>query len=143
MVLILWETMILPYEMVYKTAIPTLRAMIARRLIEDYGLMQEEVAKKLEITQAAVSYYIKGKRAMILKLDDVDEIKSMTNEIADLLFQGKISRREFRLRITEACDLIRDSKLLCEIHKRLEPDVDSEDCHACDGALKKRMNIIV
>ncbi|MCP8308491.1 MAG: helix-turn-helix domain-containing protein [archaeon] len=133
--------MIVPYEMVYKTAIPTLRAMIARRLIEDYGLSQEEVAKKLEITQAAVSYYIKGKRAAMLRLDDVDEIRYITNEIADFLFKGEISRKEFRFRITEACDYIRESKLLCELHKRLEPDVDSEDCHACDGTLKKRMKI--
>jgi len=132
-----------PYEMVYKTAIPTLRAMIARRLIEDYGLTQEEVAKKLEITQAAVSYYIKGKRAIMLRLDDVDEIQYITNEIADLLFKGEMSRKEFRCRITEACDYIRELKLLCELHKRLEPDVDAEDCHACNGTLKKREKIMV
>ncbi len=133
----------MPYEMVYKTAIPTLRAMIARKLIEDHGLTQEEVAKKLEITQAAVSYYVKGKRAMMLRLDDVDEIQYMTNEMADLLFKGEMSRKEFRRRITEACDCIRELKLLCELHKRLEPDVDDEDCHACDETLKKRVKLMI
>ncbi|MGQ9469483.1 MAG: transcriptional regulator [Nitrososphaerales archaeon] len=135
--------MMLPYEMVYKTAIPTLRAMIARRLIKDYGLTQEEVAKKLEITQAAVSYYIKGKRATMLRLDDSDKLQRLTNEIAGLLFKGEMSRKEFRRRMTEACDYIRESKLLCNLHKRLEPDVDDEDCHACDGLLKKRVKLTV
>ncbi|MCP8316219.1 MAG: helix-turn-helix domain-containing protein [archaeon] len=135
--------MIVPYEMVYKTAIPTLRAMIARRLIEDYGLTQEEVAKKLEITQAAVSYYIKGKRAIMLRLDDVDEIRYIMNEMADLLFKGEINRKEFRFRLTEVCDYIRESKLLCDLHRRLEPDVDAEDCHACNGTLKKRAKIMI
>ncbi|MEM3383395.1 MAG: helix-turn-helix domain-containing protein [Nitrososphaerales archaeon] len=135
--------MILPYEIVYKTAIPALRAMIARKLMENYGLVQEEVAKKLEITQAAVSYYIKGKRAIMLKLDDVDEIQHMTDEIAHLLFKGEMSRKELRLRITEACDYLRASKLLCEIHKYIEPDVDADDCHACDKTLRKRVKIII
>jgi predicted transcriptional regulator len=134
--------MIVPYEMVYKTAIPTLRAMIARRLIEEYGLSQEEVAKKLEITQAAVSYYIKGKRAAMLRLDDVNEIRQRMDEMADFLFKGKMSRKEFRFRITEACDYVRESKLLCELHKSLEPDVDAKDCQACDGTLRKRMKIM-
>ncbi len=134
--------MIVPYEMVYRTAVPTLRAMIARRLIGEYGLSQEEVAKKLEITQAAVSYYIKGKRAALLKLDDVSEIRSKMDELADILFKGEMSRKEFRFRITETCDYIRGSKLLCELHKNLEPDVDNEGCHACDGTLKKRMKLM-
>jgi predicted transcriptional regulator len=133
--------MILPYEIVYKTVIPTLRAMIARKLMEDYGLVQKEVAKKLEVTQAAVSYYIKGKRAIMLRLDNVDEIQHITNEIAYLLFKGKMSRKEFRLRMTEACDYIRESKLLCELHKYIEPDVDADDCHACDGILKKKVRL--
>jgi len=130
--------MIVPYEMVYRTAIPTLRAMMARRLIEDYGLSQQEVAKKLEITQAAVSYYIKGKRAVMLNLDDVHDIQYRVDKIVDLLYKEKMSRKEFRFRITEACDYIRESKLLCELHKRLEPDLDAEDCQACNGTLKKR-----
>ncbi|NWG09114.1 MAG: helix-turn-helix domain-containing protein [Nitrososphaerales archaeon] len=135
--------MIVPYEMVYKVAIPTIRSMIAKKLVEDYNLTQEEVAKRLDITQAAVSYYIKGKRAVMLKLDHVDEIQDLTNEIADLLFMGEISRREIRYRVTELCDCIRGSKLLCEVHKLLEPGLDAENCHACDEPLKKRAQLMI
>lgn len=130
--------MITPYEMVSKVAIPTIRAMVSRRLIESYNLTQEEVAKKLDITQAAISYYMMGKRATMLKLDHVKAVRDSTDELADLLFTGEISQKEVRERITEVCDYIRDKKLLCELHKRLEPNLDLRGCHACDGPLKRR-----
>lgn len=132
--------MITPYEMVSKVAIPTIRAMISKRLIENHKLTQEEVANKLDITQAAVSYYMMGKRATILKLDHIKAVRDSTEELADLLFIGDISRKEIRERITEVCDYLRESKLLCKVHKQLEPDLDIEGCHACDRPLKRRAN---
>jgi len=134
--------MITPYEMISKVAIPTIRSMISRRLINNYNLTQEEVANKLDITQAAVSYYMMGKRATMLKLDHVKAVRDSIDELADLLFIGEISQKEFRKRITEVCDNIRELKLLCEIHKSLEPNLDNGDCHACDGPLKSRLAYI-
>ena len=130
--------LITPYEMVSKVAIPTIRSMISKRLIDSYNLTQEEVAKKLDITQAAVSYYMMGKRATMLKLDNTKAIRDSIDELADLLFIGDISHKDFRERITDICDNIRESKLLCKLHKRLEPGLDMANCHACDGPLKRR-----
>src|SRR3989442_8511655 len=49
--------LIIPCEIASKSVIPALRAMVARELIEEYGLKQEQVAVRLGVTQAAVSKY--------------------------------------------------------------------------------------
>ncbi|MFB6145608.1 MAG: transcriptional regulator [Candidatus Nanohaloarchaea archaeon] len=50
-------------EIVAEDLLPAIRKIIATRLHADYGYTQEEIAAKLEITQPAVSQYLKGKRA--------------------------------------------------------------------------------
>src|SRR5260370_23081970 len=49
--------LIIPCEVASKSVIPALRALVARELIEEYGLKQEQVATKLGETQAAVNKY--------------------------------------------------------------------------------------
>jgi len=51
-----------PCEEVIKEVIPTIRALIAKDLCLKYGFTQIEAAKKLGITQAAISQYISLKR---------------------------------------------------------------------------------
>ena len=41
---------------------PSVRSVITKELIEHYGFTQEEAAKKLNITQPAVSQYLNGLR---------------------------------------------------------------------------------
>jgi len=54
--------MLLPAEIESKTLIPALRAILAKRLAEDYKIREDEISKMLGVTQAAVSNYIRGTR---------------------------------------------------------------------------------
>ena len=49
--------MLLPSEIEAKSLIPAVRAILAKKLIGEYSLKEEDVAKDLGITQAAVSNY--------------------------------------------------------------------------------------
>ena len=51
-----------PCEHVVRHVFPAIHALIAKRLVVDCGLMQVEAARKLGITQAAVSFYLNSKR---------------------------------------------------------------------------------
>lgn len=44
--------------------IPALRLMIARKLIDEYGLTQSEVARLLGVTQPSISHYLNSKRGI-------------------------------------------------------------------------------
>ena len=53
-----------PCELSAKYVIPALRLMIAKKLIEKYGLTQSEVAKLLGVTQPSISHYLNSKRGI-------------------------------------------------------------------------------
>ncbi|MBI4895550.1 MAG: helix-turn-helix domain-containing protein [Candidatus Aenigmarchaeota archaeon] len=53
---------------------PTIRAAIARKLINENGVSQAKVAEALGITQAAVSQYMKSVRGkQLLQNPEIDE----------------------------------------------------------------------
>ncbi|MEM4400750.1 MAG: helix-turn-helix domain-containing protein, partial [Candidatus Nitrosocaldus sp.] len=54
--------MLLPSEIESRSLIPAIRAIISRRLVNEYNMKEEDVARLLGITQAAVSNYIRGTR---------------------------------------------------------------------------------
>jgi len=65
---------------------PSLRAAIARKLVEDYGKSQTEIAHLLGITQAAVSQYLKNIRGHSKIVDNPvtkDEIKIFCEHVVN------------------------------------------------------------
>ena len=52
----------LPCENIARYVLPIFRSSIARELIEKYNYTEVETAKKLGITQAAISQYLHSKR---------------------------------------------------------------------------------
>ena len=54
--------MYLPCEAIARYILPVFRSIIAKDLVEKYGLTQVEAAKRLGTTQAAVSQYVHSKR---------------------------------------------------------------------------------
>jgi hypothetical protein len=52
----------LPCENIARYVLPIFRSSIARELIEKYNYTEVEAAKKLGITQAAISQYLHSKR---------------------------------------------------------------------------------
>jgi predicted transcriptional regulator len=124
-----------PYEIVSKSALPALRAMISRRLKEKYGLTQQVIAKKLGVTQASVSNYTRKIRGVMVNLEEDPVVKVAADRIADLLSKEGSDKREVVRTMTEVLDYIRFTHLMCQLHGTLEPDFDIDGCYACDGAL--------
>jgi uncharacterized protein len=84
--------MLLPSEIEAKSMIPAIRAILAKKLMKDYDLKEEVVAKVLGITQAAVSNYLRGTRGddeLISKLSSFQEVMRMVDDIARDLSTNK------------------------------------------------------
>jgi len=122
-----------PYcETVSKYVLPTMRALIAKRLMEKYKLTQESAALKLGLTQSAVSQYIRNLRGSNIKSIEKDE--SIMKEIdifVDKMAAGDINSVTAFDDFCNICRLIRKRKLLCEIHIKAFPVL--KDCKACLG----------
>lgn len=76
----------LPCEVIAKKIVPSIRREIVKVLSECYGLCNREIARKLELTDAAVSQYLSEKRGMGFEMDE--KMLLMVRESADRIFRG-------------------------------------------------------
>ena len=127
--------MLLPYEIIHRSAIPAIRYMIAIRLVEDCGMNQQQAANVLGVTQAAISNYLRRTRAIAVNLNDNKEICESVEEVTELLLEGGPDQPKVREKIVAMCDYLRREKLLCDFHKRMEPLYNVDDCNGCNKSL--------
>jgi len=124
-----------PYEIVSKSALPAFRAMVSKRLTENFNMTQQEVATRLGVTQASVSNYARKARGMMLDLEIDENIAKAADRVAELLASERPDQREALRLMTEVCDYIRFNHTLCALHEELEPGFRTEGCFACLGSL--------
>ncbi len=127
--------MINPYEIVSKSALPALRAMVARRLQETHHMTQQQVGIRLGVTQASVSNYARKTRGMMVNLEGDPTVAKAADKIAEGLSSKNPDQREALRSMTDVLDYIRFNHMMCTLHSELEPGFQVEGCFACDGAL--------
>jgi len=127
--------MINPYEIVSKSALPALRAMIARRLQKDYHFTQQQAAERLGVTQASVSNYARKARGSMVNLETDPMVANGADSVAKTLAAENPDQREALRTMTEVLDYVRFNHLMCTLHSELEPGFEVQGCAACDGVL--------
>lgn len=123
--------MLLPCEVAVRSLIPAVRSYLARELIQTYRLKQKDVASLLGVTQPAVSKYVRQVRGLALKIDDVEEVQPTLKEIVVSLADGRMSKYDFVTKFCVVCDIIRRNGLMCELCKRSDPSIDTQQCPVC------------
>jgi uncharacterized protein len=130
--------MLLPSEIEAKSLIPAIRAILAKKLIREYSLKEEDVAKDLGITQAAVSNYVRGTRGdteLISKLESVREVMRMIDDIAKDLSTNKAYTPSTLAKFVGLCNYMRYTLIICDVHHSIEPNIDEQICEQCRGTL--------
>ncbi len=126
--------MLLPSEIESKLLIPAVRAILSKELVIEKGLKEEEVARMLGITQAAVSNYLRGTRGdneLISKLMSLSEIMSMIREIGDDLSTNRAYTAKTLSKFIALCNYMRYSLIICDAHHSLERNIDEKVCEQC------------
>jgi uncharacterized protein len=126
--------MLLPSEIESKLLIPAIRAILSRELVIEKGLKEEEVARMLGITQAAVSNYLRGTRGdneTIVKLMSLSEIMSMIKEISNDLSTNRAYTAITLSKFIGLCNYMRYSLIICDAHHSLERNIDEKVCEQC------------
>ena len=116
--------------MAVRVVLPSLRALVARELTS-HSLRQEDIASALGVTQSAISQYVRSLRGHTLSLGDVDDIRVIVQGIARGIVNGDMSAAYINREYCRACRIVRESRLLCGFHKRIEPDFEADGCSAC------------
>ncbi|RLJ03236.1 MAG: hypothetical protein DRP11_01270, partial [Candidatus Aenigmatarchaeota archaeon] len=107
-------------EIIAKELLPAARALIARDLIEKHGLTQKEAARRLGMTQPAISQYkqhLRGRKARIL--DSTQFISEGLENISSGLAANQINGMEATFEWCELCRRIKSSGILCELHREI------------------------
>ena len=130
--------MLLPSEIEAKSLIPAVRAILAKKLIREYSLKEEDIAKDLGITQAAVSNYVRGTRGdieLISKLESVREVMRMIDDIAKDLSTNKAYTPSTLAKFVGLCNYMRYTLIICDVHHSIESNIDEQICEQCRGTL--------
>ena len=114
----------MPQEFEVWYIIPAIRKGLAEEMLKR-DLRQKEIAGRLGITEAAVSQYMKSKRAGGIRLGRaIDrEIKASAGRI----IEGMDALGEMH-RLTELC---RKGKVLCRVHRKMGQA--PQGCRICLG----------
>ena len=130
--------MLLPAEIEAKSLIPAIRAILAKKLIAEYKMKEEVVAKVLGVTQAAISNYIRGTRGdleLIDKLSSIHEIMRKVDDIAQDLVSNRAYTPGTMAKFVELCNFMRYSFIICDVHHKIESNIDEQVCELCKDNL--------
>jgi len=129
---------LLPSEIEAKSLIPAIRSILAQKLIKEYCLKEEDVAKVLGVTQAAVSNYIRGTRGdtqLVAKLESVLEVTRMIEDIARDLASNKAYTPSTMAKFVQLCNYMRYTFIICDVHRTMESHIDEKVCEQCEMIL--------
>lgn len=107
--------------------------MVVRRLVAKHGMTQQQAAQLLGITQPAVSKYIHNKRGVAIKLEGIAQVDEAASKIAALLVSGKAGQVQVMSKLNEVSMHVRRRRLMCDLHRRLEPSLNLGSCRVCES----------
>ena len=128
----------MPSEIEAKSLIPAIRSILAQKLIKEYCLKEEDVAKVLGVTQAAVSNYVRGTRGdtqLVAKLESVLEVTRMIEDIARDLASDKAYTPNTMAKFVQLCNYMRYTFIICDVHRTMESHIDEKVCEQCEMIL--------
>ena len=117
--------MLLHNEIEANAIIPFLRTIVAKRLIEKYGLTQQQAAAKLGITQATISNYKNRSRENIELYLITKRIESFANDIAVMIMKNT-NEIEISEMFETTLQFIRKQNIIYDLHKELESNHNVE-----------------
>src|SRR5438309_12038191 len=130
--------MLNPYEIVSRSALPALRAIVSKRLKDRYSMTQQQIATRMGITQASVSNYARKARGVMIDLEMDPTVAKAVDRVASILASETGDEREAVRTMTEVCDYIRFKHLMCNLHRDLEPGLTADGCDAGDGSYRRQ-----
>ena len=89
-----------PCEYIVWHIVPAIKREFAKNLVENFGYNQRQTAEKLGTTEAAISRYLSGKRA-VLEISDEDIKKEIKKSVKKIVKENGYSV------IKETCEICR------------------------------------
>ncbi len=115
-----------PQEIEVWYILPAIRKEFAKVMIEK-GLNQKETAKKLHLTEPAISQYLKDKRAKEIKFNP--KVKAEIKKSVDNILKDS-STQVLIMELQKTLKVIKQEMILCDMHKKVDSTIPS-NCDQC------------
>ncbi len=100
-------------EYVTSEILPGVRALIAKKMIEDHGITQSKAAELLDTSQPAISHYKRDLRGIkISLLKKHPELMEMANSIAKRIMSGEVSQKQTTAEFCSICRYMQKHDLI-------------------------------
>jgi uncharacterized protein len=110
-------------EVITRDALPALRALIAKELLDSHKLTQQEVARLLDVTQPAISQYKRELRGFKVKvLQENKNIMGMIQQLSDSMAKKEVGKVQLMHEISKVCKAIVHEDIVFALDKSLHPD---------------------
>lgn len=120
-----------PCETVQREFLPSLRASVAHEL-KNAGLSQNEIADKMDLTQAAVSKYLaQPDKDLNLSVEAIQAV----SKIVVLIKSSNPSSDKIVFEVCSACMKSRLGSTICKLHKNNIPSLKVANCQICNQLL--------
>jgi predicted transcriptional regulator len=122
----------MPCEVGVKTVVPAIRALLAKKLVEQHGMNESQTAVILGLSQSAISRYKTKNRGHILSIDNDQDVQLLLDKMIQLLLYEKPLETIKILDIfCKTCSLVREKGILCSFCQKRIPSNKSETCTFC------------
>lgn len=121
-----------PCELMVKELLPALRTMVAKELAENHGFTQTKIARKLGVTQAAVSGYLTQEiNEAQFSPFSTKELREIAKGLASEITMKRFSHVDMINNICEICLNLRRGGSICHAHKVKIQELEDEKCNIC------------
>lgn len=121
-----------PCEITVRVLLPALRVLIAKELSETYGWTQTRIARKLGVTQAAVSGYLaQDVNEVILPPFQAEELLALAKGITSEINMKRLTYTDLISHICRICLSLRRGGTICHAHKIKLHELENERCAIC------------
>jgi predicted transcriptional regulator len=123
-----------PCMVMVQYILPTIRVLIVKDLIQKHSMRKIDASKKMELTPAAITHYMKGERGKVFADEIIKSEKTMKiiSDLAEALARDDIPAENTIDKLCEACSTIRAEGIICELHKEKLPALKECSCTICE-----------
>jgi predicted transcriptional regulator len=122
-----------PCMIVVQYVLPTVRALVMKDLVQQHGMRRIDASKKMELTPAAITQYMKGERgkAFAEQLEKSEKTMRIISEFAEALAKQDIPIDDMISKLCEVCYTVRAEGIICGLHEEESPSLKGSSCDVC------------
>lgn len=108
----------IPCEIVVWYVLPTIRREIAKELVIGHGMKQADVARRFEVTDAAISQYLKKKRGENEIIQNSEHYAIFLKEVKNSSKMIAEEGADFATEMCRLCSIVKGCGMLAEIYEK-------------------------